>query len=197
MKKIVIFILLGIASFFLLWIYSPEYASKVAKTVIPKRFLEPALSNTEYTHYETDFLEQLKLIHGEYTVNDSCIYTYSTLINNYNIVVNTKGKVNFYVNIDTSIIQINNNSKTFLIDTSGIKLQYFVSDYSIDYHYSDGFKPSEMDMKLRMADCNAAFEKNIENSSQLTRAKKSLDDLINNQLIFLIQKGYENKSAAN
>lgn len=197
MKKVIVFILLGVASFFLLQIYSPEYASKIVKTVIPKRFLEPALSNTEYTHYETDFLEQLKLIHGEYTVNDSCIYTYSTLINNYNIVVNTKGKVNFYVNIDTSIIQINNNSKTFLIDTSGIKLQYFVSDYSIDYHYSDGFKPSEMDTKLRMADCNAAFEKNIENSFQLTRAKKSLDDLINNQLIFLIQKGYENKSAFN
>lgn len=198
MKTIIKWVLLGVGAFALFYIYSPKLAMDSLIKVIPERFLIPHMSDSTYVHTETDFFEKLRLIHGEFDVADSCIYNYTIPFKGkVPVVVTTTGKVSFYVNIDTSIIQINNSSKTFLLDTAGIQLQYMTSDYRIDHKIRGDLSLPESDVKRQMAQCNEYFNNNIKNSKQLIAAKQSLDQLINSQLLFLIQKGYENRSSRN
>lgn len=198
MKRIITWVFLGIGAFALFYLYSPKTAMETLVKVIPERFLLPQLSDSTYVHTETDFFEKIKLIHGEFDVQDSCTYNYTIPFKpKVPVVVTTVGKVSFYVNIDTSIIQINNASKTFLLDTTGIQLQYLISDYHIDHKIKGDLTLPESDVKRQMAQCNEYFNDNVKNSRQLIAAKQSLDRLINSQLIFLIQKGYANRSTRN
>jgi hypothetical protein len=198
MKTIIKYFLFGISVFALCYLYSPKSTIKTIAAIIPARFLVPTLSDSTYSHRETRFFEELKLIHGTFEVSDSCIYMYSRMFKDpVKLTVLTRGKVNFYVDIDTSIIQINNNSKTFLIDTAGIKLQYLISDYHIDSNVSEQQVISTFDINKHMSQCNEYFNNQIKTSKQLILAKESLDKLINNQLIFLIQKGYHDKTSNN
>ena len=195
MKTIIKFFLFGVSVFAMWYLYSPKSAIKALVTVMPDRFLSPKLSDSTYVHNETHFFEELKLIHGTFTVSDSCTYSYSRMFKDpIKLVVLTTGKINFYVDIDTSIIQINNNSKTFLIDTSGIRLQYLISDYHINYKTSEKLNVPNEEINRHMGQCNEYFNDQIKTSKQLILAKESLDRLINTQLIFLIQKGYVNKA---
>lgn len=196
MKAILRWILIGIGCCALYYIYSPESAIRTFVRIIPERFLIPVLSDSTYVHTETDFFEQLKLIHGEFTVKDSCTFQYKAPFQQaIPLVVTTEGKINFYVDIDTSIIQINNDSKTFLLDTTGIELQYLVSDYHISHKLMGNLTIPDVQINAHMAQCNNYFNENIKNSKQLIAAKQSLDKLINSQLIFLIQKGYVNRNS--
>lgn len=185
--------------FFLWYLYNPDSAIKGLIKVVPERYLIPRIVDSTYVHNETSFFEKLKLIHGEFDVLDSCVSMYNAPALSFRqpskVVITTKGKINFYVNIDTSIIQINNSSKTFLLDTTGIQLQYFVSDYHIDHHIQGDLVLKDTELNFKLGQCNEYFNNNVKKSKQLIAARESLDKLLNEQLIFLIQKGYRNEKS--
>lgn len=200
MKRLVVFalcVVLGaLCTAIVANLFSPGAGSTFLHAIIPSKWLVPKAGDVKYGHTETPFVEELKLIYGNFDIADSCSIPYVTpypFDDDGKLVICESAKVDFFVKIDTSLLQINNSSRTFLIDTAGIKLLYSLSNSKIiTKRYGDMSKISDAEINMQISDCTERFNKSIINSGQLLKAKKALDKLISTQYIYLIQSGYKN-----
>lgn len=159
------------------------------------------LVDSTYDYSVSDFREQFKLVYGEFDYNDSTSLVYSAsniLCNDAILKAYQKCKVEFSVNVDTSYLQVNNSSRTFLIDVSKVKLETSVTDETINYSYT---KSRCFDIKDEWKDrltnkARASKDETIKSNPKLTAAQAALDKILSNQMLILIQSGYENKAQA-
>ncbi len=155
--------------------------------------------DSSYVFSQEDFIKKLEIIHGSVDVQDSCTYGFGNgikvLCPSISYTVRITAKIKYKVPVDKSIIQVNNDSKTFVIDGNRARLSIDVTEYEVhlpdpESYYSSCFTLTPSQIASCRERCEANFKTHLPELQELATAQKSLEELINTQLLILIKKGY-------
>lgn len=174
------------------WAFPTKVGNVVLGLMPPAKMID-----STYVYSKEKFIKQIRVIHGYVNVKDSCSYGFgnnvgfcSTLM--YKLI--TTATIKYYVDVDTSKIQINNSSKTLMIDARNPQLKIEVQNF--DMRVSPGQRLSTKCFSLTAAQiencrqlCKADFRKHIPELYEIVEAKKSLEETLNQNFIYIINKG--------
>ncbi len=201
MKKFLSIIVSIIIVFFcivmLLNLFSPGLGSKLMIKALPMSWVTPKAGDSDVAHIETPFLDEIKLIYGTFTVQDSCVIPYPTPYpfdydDDNKLVVVQSATIEFIVDIDDSKIQVSDQSKTLVIDTTGLRLIYYpIKSKTNTFRHGDLSKVTDEDINLQIEKCNEVFQKNIDSSKELVTARQRLDKLLSSDYIYVVGSGKE------